>query len=330
MAHEIRFSVPDLLVSRAGMDDDARQERAFLEAIGRECDAVELFVTQPRGERGGPLGFLNPAYQLSGPVRRLETEYGLDVASIHGTPMYDLCSNRGWERCLSAVKDAQSRIADNRKDREPYADPSLLTAHPPRFPTYDDPDLDARRSILVANLAETAARIEDSEWLSTAVAVENVCPRGYFDYLLTTPADARRLREAHDELELKSDADLGAVPDSLRFTCDLGHAREPLEMLEAMTPLAAVHLHGTVPDDERRLAAVRDAYDLSDDEAVGTLEPGGRYQHLPPRAGDLPIRDVFDRLDDRGYRGPVVVELDPPYRTAAVVGETVDYLRERR
>ncbi|WP_049935247.1 metallophosphoesterase family protein [Haloplanus natans] len=32
----------------------------------------------------------------------------------------------------------------------------------------------------------------------------------------------------------------------------------------------------------------------------------------------------------RGYRGPIVVELDPPYRMAAVVGETVDYLRERR
>jgi len=42
--------------------------------------------------------------------------------------------------------------------------------------------------MLAANLAETAARIEDTEWLSTTVAVENVCPRGYFEYPLTTPA----------------------------------------------------------------------------------------------------------------------------------------------
>jgi len=34
-------------------------------------------------------------------------------------------------------------------------------------------------------------------------------------------------------------------------------------------------------------------------------------------------------FDDRHYRGPIVAELDPPYRTPAVIGETVDYLRGR-
>lgn len=327
---DIRFSVPDVFVSRAAREgDEYRRERAFLDAIERECDAVELFVTTPRRESDGPFGFLNAAYQLEGPVRRLQSEYGLDVASIHGTPMHDLCARGGWKRCLSTVKDAQSRF-DEDGSRKPYADPSVLTVHPPRFPTHDDPALETQRAMLVANLAEAVGRIEDTEWLSTAVAIENVCPRGRFEYLLTSPADARRLRQAHQEIELQPDTDRDTVPDSLQFTCDLGHARNPLRMLEAMRPLAAVHLHGTVPDDERRLAAVRDAYGLAADESVGTLEPGGRYQHLPPRAGDLPLREVFDRLDDRSYRGPLVVELDPPYRTPAVVGETVDYLRGRR
>jgi sugar phosphate isomerase/epimerase len=323
---DIRFSVPDLLVSRAERDKESR-ERAFLDAVARECDAVELFVTTPRRPTG-PFGFLNPAYQLRGPVERLR-EYGLDVASVHSTPMHDLCANKGWKRCLDAVKDAQSSFAED-GDREQYADPSVLTAHPPRFPTYEEPDLDSLRAMLAANLAETAARIEDTEWLSTTVAVENVCPRGYFEYLLTTPADAGRLREAHQLVELAPDASPESVPDSMQFTCDLGHAREPLRMLEAMTPLASVHVHGTVPDDERRLAAVRDEYGLASEETVGSPEPGGEYQHLPPQAGDLPIERVFDRLDDRGYRGPLVIELAPPYRTPAVVGETVDHLRDRR
>lgn len=105
------------------------------------------------------------AYQLREPIHRLREEYGLDVASIHGTPMRDLCAKEGWKRCLSVLKDAQSKVTGDR-EREPFADPS--------------------------------------------------------------------------------------------------------------------------------------------------------------------IRDVFDRLDDQDYRGPLVVELDPPYRTASVVDETVDYLRERR
>ncbi|AZH24561.1 sugar phosphate isomerase/epimerase family protein [Haloplanus aerogenes] len=326
---DIRFSVPDLFVSRAGRDGESSRRRAFLEAVGRECDAVELFVTPPRHESDGLFGFLNAEYQLRGPVQRLREEYGLDVASVHGTPMYDLCSNGGWQRCLSAVKDAQSSLTDD-GGREPYADPSVLTAHPPRFPTGDDPDLQPLRSMLVANLAEAAARIEDSEWLSTTVAVENVCPRGRFEYLLTTPGDAQRLRRAHQAIEMQPDTDREAVPDSLQFTCDLGHAREPLRMLDAMRPLASIHIHGTVPDDDRRLSAVREEYGLAADESVGTLEPGGRYHHLPPRAGDLSIGRVFDCLDDRNYGGSIVVELDPPYRTPAVVGETVDYLRERR
>ena len=106
--------------------------------------------------------------------------------------------------------------------------------------------------------------------------------------------------------------------------------RNDSRTLESMAPLTAVHVHGTTPNDERRLDAVRDAYDLSAGESVGTQEPDGRYQHLPPQVGDLSIRDVFDRLDDQDYRGPLVVELDPPSRTAYIVDETVDYLRERR
>jgi sugar phosphate isomerase/epimerase len=329
MDRDIRFSVPDEVVSRAGRDgEQARRARAFLTAVARECDTVELFVTPP-AQRDGPFGFLNMEYQLRSPIHRLQEEYGLDVASIHGTPMRDLCAKGGWKRCLSVLKDAQSKVTEDR-EREPFADPSILTVHPPRFPTYDDPDLESLREMLVANLAEAAGQAEGIEWLSTTLAIENVCPRGNFEYLLTTPSDAQRLRAAHEAVELQPDAERETVPDSLQFTCDLGHARKPLRMLEAMPPLASVHLHGTIPDDRRRVDAVRDTYGLSTDESIGTQEPDGRYHHLPPQAGDLSIRDVFDRLDDRSYRGPLVVELDPPYRTASVVDETVDYLRERR
>jgi sugar phosphate isomerase/epimerase len=330
MDRDIRFSVPDDVVSRAGRDGErARRARAFLGAISRECDTVELFVTPPLQGGEPPFGFLNMEYQLRSPILRLREAYDLDVASIHGTPMRDLCATGGWKRCLSVLKDAQSKVDDDR-EREPFADPSVLTVHPPRFPTDDDPNLGSLREMLVANLAEAAGQAAGIEWLSTTLAIENVCPRGNFEYLLTTPSDARRLRAAHEAVELQPDAERETVPDSLQFTCDLGHAREPLRMLEAMAPLASVHLHGTIPDDERRIDAVRDAYGLSADEPVGTQEPDGRYHHLPPQAGDPSIRDAFDRLDDRDYRGPLVVELDPPYRTASVVDETVDYLRERR
>ena len=330
MDRDIRFSVPDEVVSRAARDgEEASRAQAFLDAISRECDTVELFVTPPPHGRDDPFGFLNVEYQLRGSINRLREEYGLEVASIHGTPMRDLCAKGGWKRCLSVLKDAQSTVTED-GEREPFADPSILTVHPPRFPTSDDPDLESLREMLVANLAEAAGQAEGVEWLSTALVVENVCPRGNFEYLLTTPSDARRLRAAHEAVELKPDAERQTVPDSLQFTCDLGHAKEPLRMLEAMGPLASVHLHGTIPNDERRVDAVRDAYGLSADEPVGTQEPDGRYQHLPPRAGDLSMRDVFDRLDEQDYRGPLVVELDPPYRTASVVDETVDYLRERR
>lgn len=336
VTRDVRFSVPDRLVSRAARDEAGR-ERAFLQEIQTHCDAVELFVTPPPRDQPGPLGFLNTEYHLRYQVQWLQ-ECGLAVPSVHGTPLHELGAQGGWKRCLSKVRDTQSEFANDVDSdeeggptRTQYFDPDVVTFHPPRFDARDDPDLDTRRSVFVANLAETAMRIDENEDMETTVAIENVCARGGFEYLVVTPADVERLQAAAAEVEVKPGVESEHVPDFLHFTCDVGHARSPLELIDAMDSISSVHVHGTVDEaDADRLAAIRERYALSPEDSVGTLEPDGTYQHLPPKASPLPIERVFDRLDDNGYRGPLVIELDPQYRTPEVVRETVDYLRRYR
>ena len=115
---------------------------------------------------------------------------------------------------------------------------------------------------------------------------------------------------------------------SVQFTIDLGHAPNPLAMLDAVGCPAHIHLHGSLPVTEtNHLQRIRDKYRIDDDALRDLEEPPGEIQHLPPQDGQHDLERMVDTLDSSGYSGPVVLELAPPFRTSETLRKTVDALR---
>jgi sugar phosphate isomerase/epimerase len=115
---------------------------------------------------------------------------------------------------------------------------------------------------------------------------------------------------------------------SVQLTVDLGHASNPLAMLDAVGCPAHVHLHGSLPITKtNRLQSIRDKCGIGDDTLRGLEEPPGEIQHLPPQDGQHDLRRVMDTLDSSGYNGSVVLELAPPFQTSKTLRKIVNALR---
>jgi hypothetical protein len=298
--------------------------------------SIELFTPDP--QRGhGPLGsFLNEELYNESAVERA-SQLDLEVESVHCTPIISGCSSSGAKACADKVLDAQLGFKDQESgknaddgsvSRYSYCDPSVFVFHPPRTYANDNADLQRRRKQLVATLGNARYRLESNEKIDSVpvLTIENVCPRGPFDYLLTEASDVAKFEKARAELQREQPEDVD-VP-SVQFTVDLGHVPNPLAMLDAVGCPAHVHLHGSIPITEtNRLQNVRDKYEIDDDDVLSPEEPPGEIQHLPPQDGQHDLGRIVDALVSSAYSGPVVLELAPPFRTSETLRKTIDALR---
>jgi hypothetical protein len=296
---------------------------------------IELFTPDP--QRGhGPLGsFLNEELYNESAVERA-SQHNLNVESVHCTPLISGCSSSGAKACADKVLDTQLGFKDQDSaqgtddvsvSRYSYCAPSVVVFHPPRTYANDNADLQRRRKQLVATLGNARYRLENNENLDSVpiLTIENVC-RGPFEYLLTEASDVAKFEKASAELQREQPEDVD-VP-SMQFTVDLGHAPNPLAMLDAVGCPAHVHLHGSIPTTETdRLQNVRDKYEIDNDDVLGPEEPPGEMQHLPPQVGQHNLGRIVDALDSSDYSGPVVLELAPPFRTSETLRKTIDALR---
>jgi hypothetical protein len=298
--------------------------------------SIELFTPDPQ-KGHGPLGsFLNEELYNESAAERA-SQRDLEVESVHCTPLISGCSSSGAKACADKVLDAQLGFEDqdsgkNADDgsvgRYSYCNPSVCAFHPPRTYANDNADLQRRRKQLVATLGNARYRLENNENLDSVpiLTIENVCPRGPFEYLLTEASDVAKFEKARAELQREQPEDVD-VP-SVQFTVDLGHAPNPLAMLDAVGCPAHVHLHGSIPITETdRLQNVQDKFGIDDDDVLGPEEPSGEIQHLPPQDGQYDLCRIVDALDSSDYSGPVVLELAPPFRTSETLRKTIDALR---
>ncbi|WP_135305440.1 sugar phosphate isomerase/epimerase family protein [Haloarcula amylovorans] len=331
MGRPIRISVPRRILSS---ENPVRQE--YLSTIAEMNLSIELFTPDPPGGHG-PLGsFLNEELYNESAVERA-SQLDLDVESVHCTPLLSGCSSSGAKVCADKVLDAQLGFQDQDSaedtddggvSRYSYCDPSVFVFHPPRTYANENADLQRRRKQLVATLGNARLRLENNENLDSVpiLTIENVCPRGPFEYLLTEAPDVPKFEKATADLQREQPEDID-VP-SVQFTVDLGHAPNPLAMLDAVGRPAHVHLHGSIPITETdRLQGIRDKYGIDDDALLGPEEPPGEIQHLPPQDGRQDVGRMVDTLDSSGYSGPVVLELAPPFRTSETLRQTIDALR---
>lgn len=204
----------------------------------------------------------------------------------------------------------------------------MFVFHPPRTYANENADLQRRRKQLVATLGNARFRLADNENLDSIpdLTIENVCPRGPFEYLLTEASDVVKFKKARADLQREQAEDID-VP-SVQFTVDLGHAPNPLEMLDVVGCPTHVHLHGSIPTtDGERLRRVRNKYGIDDTTILGPEEPPGEIQHLPPQDGQRDLGRIVDTLNASGYSDSVVLELAPPFCTSETVRKTIDALR---
>jgi sugar phosphate isomerase/epimerase len=135
-----------------------------------------------------------------------------------------------------------------------------------------------------------------------------------------------KFKKARADLQREQAEDID-VP-SVQFTVDLGHAPNPLEMLDVVGCPTHVHLHGSIPTtDGERLRRVRNRYGIDDTTILGPEEPPGEIQHLPPQDGQRDLGRIVDTLNASGYSDSVVLELAPPFCTSETVRKTIDALR---
>lgn len=331
MKRPIRVSV-----SRQVLFADTPVRQRYLETMADMDLSIELFTSESQGG-DGPIGsFLNEELYNESAVKRA-SQYDLDVESVHCTPLVSGCHSSGAKACADKVIDAQFgfRGGDSTEDdgdagvsRHSYCNPSVFVFHPPRTYASEHAELQLRRKQLVGTLGNARHRLKNNEYLDSvpSVTIENVCPRGPFEYLLTDASDVAKFEEARAELQRDQPADVD-VP-SVEFTVDLGHAPDPFAMLAAVGCPAHVHLHGSIPStDSGRLAELRETYEI-DADAIDTLEePPGEVQHLPPQDGQHDLSEVVDSLKASEYSGPIVLELARPFRRPEILRESIDALR---
>ncbi|WP_139835047.1 hypothetical protein [Halorubrum ezzemoulense] len=80
----------------------------------------------------------------------------------------------------------------------------MFVFHPPRTYASENADLQRRRKQLVATLGNAQYRLESNENLDSVpvLTIENVCPRGPFEYLLTEESDVEEPDiEREDDVE---------------------------------------------------------------------------------------------------------------------------------
>ncbi|NEU57748.1 hypothetical protein [Halorussus sp. MSC15.2] len=305
---DLRFSVTQEDLSRGARGDQPRL--GFLAEIAERGLPVELFVE------------VNAMSYLRADVSQAES-LDLDVRTVHLPPLARGADEDGDVELNTHLKESQMVYEhdDGSVERRRNLAPELTTLHPPRFAS-DDADRETRRERLVRTLAASKDHRRAERKYRGPVALENVCPRGSFDYLLTTADDVTALRTTADRLGRR---------DVLAFTCDLGHARRPFELLDAVGSPASVHLHGTLPERAtRELAAVCGTFGVESPAELAVEESVGEYHHLPPTVGTPSFERVVAALDERDIDCPLVVELQPAFRTAETVTRIADAFREVR
>ena len=317
MKRNILFSVPRVSIPHPMGDPDPSDEE-YLEAIAAAGLDIELFD-------------LNPYARHLRSAKQALDELELTVETVHGGHLQELMDD---ERAVSALMTQirhlhLASVIDQIPDDA--LEPSVSTHHAPQFWPGSDVDMDDKRQVFLDLLDEGLDHLEpdgtrdhldanvyNGNLITATVCLENVAPRDPRDYMLVTAEDVDALQNTAEEL---------GVTGSLSFTCDVGHAGDPVKILQTMDDIQNIHLHSTVPLDSDDATQTREQFDLSPDEAVGSEDSSGIAHHLPPHVGDLDLRKILDTLDDIGYDGPLTVELHDPYRTGAVVHETADAIR---
>ncbi|WP_226008125.1 sugar phosphate isomerase/epimerase family protein [Natrinema salinisoli] len=313
MDRRIQFSVP-LHPLREHASKPRSTPSEFLSAISEVDADIELYDPDPY------------ARHIIEVKQTLE-EFGLEIKTVHGGHLQRLLDNgdKGSELITQVRHLHLASVIDQTPTHS--LEPEVSAHHAPRL--WADSNVDGDE-VVQEFLTEfdraldhlepdpTRANLDDAVFdgscITATVCLEKVAPRGPHEYLLVTPENVDTLQQIARER---------GCEDAVSFTCDVGHSRQPIELLHTMNDVRNIHLHSTAPLGSATTDRLHERYDLPPDVQTGREDRDGIAHHLPPHVGDLELPRIFDALDDIDYDGPITIELDEPYRTAEIVQETM-------
>jgi len=323
----VSMTVTELFLAATG-----RNERLadFAAVVAEAADGIELFVEPTEAYMSSTQAAVGYAASFGLPIRTIHTPpLGVHEQGLDGnwnvewnTHLKEILLN--YEQDGTRPAADQSYPGQPEINRVPKMEPAVATTHPPRFPTDSETRLAEARRDLVETFRATIEHIRSDRFLEVpldlpTIAVENVCPRPGFDYLLTSPAGVDQLRAVAAS---QGEADL------LAFTGDVGHTATPTAMLEAMETPANIHLHG-VSDASPDAIVDRLPGDVS--ASALTTEPGaGTVQHLPPNAFPDRTESALNWLANTEHRCPLTIELQRPCKTPAIARELFEWFEAVR
>lgn len=313
MDRRIQFSVPSHSLREHGSESRSTSSE-FLSAISEVDADIELYDPDPY------------ARHIIEAKRTLEG-FGLEIKTVHGGHLQRLLDNgdKGSELLTQVRHLHLASVIDQTPSHS--LEPEFSTHHAPRLWADSNVAFDEVMQRFLTKFDRALNHLEpdptradldtdvfDGSCITATICLENVAPRGPHEYLLVTPEDVDTLQRIAREK---------GCDDAVSFTCDVGHSRQPIELLHTMNDIRNIHLHSTAPLASATADRLHERYDLPPDVQIGREDRDGIAHHLPPHVGELELPRILDALDDIGYDGPVTIELDEPYRTAEIVQETM-------
>lgn len=277
-----------------------------LEGLMEEIDSIELRLT----------GINSEDHSTVVAAQEAASKSDVDIETVHGTRISTLGEHpRGASDLMGKARNIELGYDDKGNRTRRLLSPSAIVYHPP----YEDDSPDLSRRQMMENMVHNVAEFVDSDLPPEAdIALENLpTPRGII----------HRPRDVHLVDDMAEDY---GISDEIAYTLDTVHTDEPVEMVRAMTEsgnLSNVHYSDHVDVDDERVDELKERYPGDDEDLLPWQERPDTFTHLPPGEGDEDFETVLSELDNRGYEGPLTMELHDRFKTAEgyeVAAETME------
>lgn len=250
-------------------------------------------------------------------VENYAEDYDIDVITNHGTRVPEIGEESGLPSMRAHVNNLLLGYDQNGDRTVPLQeDVQVINYHAP-YEADSESEIPEMRDTTLRNVAKISEELEElgrdvDLTLENSAATNNI---------LSTPREVGLFRDAAQDIGY----------DDLTFTCDLGHASDPIEMINTMgSRIRNVHIHDVEDEEDPSidyLMALFPKYN-DDDQLMDVQERPGKYTHLPVGRGELPVKTALNELNAFNYEGPITVELNSRFKNKRGWTESRDIIEK--
>lgn len=278
-----------------------------LDGLMEEIENIELRLT----------GINSEDHSTIVAAKEAADKHGVEIETVHGTRISTLGDHpRGASDLMGKARNVELGYDEKGNRTRQLLSPSAIVYHPP----YEDDSPDLSRRQMMDNMVHNVAEFTDSDLPPKAdIALENLpTPRG----IIHTPRDVHLVEDIAQDY---------GISDNIAYTLDTVHTDDAVDMVRAMTEggnLSNVHYSDHVNVEDERVDELKQEYSGNEEELLPWQERPDTYTHLPPGEGDEDFETVLTELEDRGYEGPLTLELHDRFKTPEAYQVSTETLEE--